>query len=255
MMNSSEIGAQQWDCKALGRRWPFSISVPRDAPPENGWPLLMVLHGAGRTHRTVVDSPELHDLIGGMPMVTVFPDGALGWYVDSPIVAESKFQSMLRELLTRVRTDYPVSDMPADTIVCGWSMGGFGAVRFTEDFPEEVGTVASIIGLLDYPNPQYPPSDNYALPPVLGSELQYWRAINCTMGAERLRGKNIAIIAAKGAFDYRMNRCFHERLLTLGIAHDYAEIDGGHEWSSVATAFPLMLNFFRKNDAEREKRK
>jgi len=54
-----------------------------------------------------------------------------------------RHQAVIRELLTVVRTELPVSSLPARTGICGWSMGGYGAVRFAETFPKELHAVAS----------------------------------------------------------------------------------------------------------------
>ena len=38
-----------------------------------------------------------------------------------------------------------------------------------------------------------------------------------------------------------MNARFHARLNELGIAHDYHEITGGHDWPTVLRALPHVL--------------
>lgn len=232
-----------WPCRALGRQQPYSLHLPSGAAPEGGWPLVMLLHGAGRNHRTVADAPEVAGLIAQSPFAVVFPDGELGFYLDSPVAEGSRFQSMLLELLALVRTTHPVSADPRRTGICGWSMGGFGAVRFAEDYPHEVGAVAAMIGLLDYPNPALPPGQTYPIAPVFGADAAFWQASNCMTRADRLRGLMVGIVAARGAFDYTMNVNFHRRLLALGLPHDYTELEGTHDWPTVVRAFPLVLGF------------
>ena len=232
-----------WQCRALGRQKPYSLHLPTGNPPPGGWPLLVLLHGAGRNHRAVADSPDVASLIEPCPFAVVCPDGELGFYIDSPAVAGSQFQSMVMELLSLVRAEQPVSTDPKRTGICGWSMGGFGAFRFAEDFPHEIGAIAAIIGLLDYPNPALPPGQTYPTAPVFGGDPTYWQTVNCTAQAERLCGMEIAIVAARSAFDYTMNVNFHHRLRELGIPHDYTELDGAHDWPTVVSAFPLVLDF------------
>jgi S-formylglutathione hydrolase FrmB len=234
---------QEWPCRALGRVKPYSLHLPAGSPPSGGWPLLVLLHGAGRTHRAVAEAPETASLIEKYPMAVIFPDGELGFYLDSPVIPESRFQSMVCELLARVRAEQPVVADPGRTGICGWSMGGFGAVHFAESFPQEVGAVASIIGLLDYPNPALPPGQTYPPAPVFGADPAFWQSVNPLTRVDRLRGLAISLIAARSAFDYTMNVAFHQRLNTLNLPHDYTELDGAHDWPTVARAFPLMLDF------------
>ena len=209
--------------------------------------MVLLLHGAGRNHRSVAEHEETARLLADCPFAVVFPDGELSFYVDSPVVKDSKFQSMLLELLYRVRAEPGMRSDAAGTGICGWSMGGFGAVRFAEDYPHEVSTVATLIALLDYPNPELPASQNYPLPPALGQDPAYWQSVNCTVHAERLRGKRLACFTAHNAFDLQMNRNFHARLQTVGIPHHYAELDGSHVWATVSQAFPAMLKFLNGN--------
>jgi len=233
----------EWQCRALGRQKPYSLHLPGGHPPPGGWPLLVLLHGAGRNHRAVAESPDVASLIEPCPFAVVCPDGELGFYIDGPMATGAQFQSMVWELLTRVRAEQPVSTDPRRTGICGWSMGGYGAVRFAEDFPHEVGAVAAIIGLLDYPNPALPPGQTYPTAPVFGNDPAFWHTVNCMTHAHRLRGLDIDIVAARGAFDYTMNVNFHHRLQELGMPHGYTELDGAHDWRTVARAFPLMLDF------------
>ena len=225
------IESREWGCVALGRRCAYSIFVPDEPPPARGWPVVLLLHGAGRNHRTVIDAPALRADIEQRRFVIVFPNGELSFYLH-------QHQSMLTELLTLVG---PVERQRVG--VCGWSMGGFGAVRFAEDCPEKIAAVGSLIGLLDYPNPALPAAHNYDLAPVMGTEPADWQAINCLAGAERLRGQQIRILGARQAFDFQMNQNFHERLEALGINHGYEILTGAHDWPTVQRGLPLLLDF------------
>ncbi len=240
------IESRTFHCPALGRPHPYSVHIPPQPPPPGGWPLVLLLHGAGRSHRTIADNAETAALIEAAPFVTVFPEGALSFYIDSPVPGQSPFQSMLLELLAHARATLPVTSAPASTAICGWSMGGFGAVRFTQDHPNEVSTVASIIGLLDYPNPDIPPESNYPLPPAFGSDPAFLQSLNCCHHAPRLRGHSIAIFAATEAFDYQMNQNFSAALNRHAIAHLYHTVPGTHTWPAVANLFGPLMDFLSK---------
>jgi S-formylglutathione hydrolase FrmB len=243
LLAADRIEARTFRSEALGRDVPYSVFIPSEPAPAGGWPLVLVLHGAGRNHRTPADTPETRAEILTRKLVLVFADGKLGWWFDSEAEPASKYDSMLQELLRLVRRDLPVSSAPARTGVCGWSMGGYGSVRFAETHPEELGAVATAIALLDFPNPALPREQTYRMSPVFGTDPEQWRRLNCMTDAERLRGRQLLFIAGRRAFDYQMNLNFHQRLEGLGIPHELREIDGGHTFPAVQAAWPQMLDF------------
>ena len=232
------------ESRALGHAVPYSLFIPAGDPPVSGWPLLVILHGDGRNHRTLAEDAGTSALIGRQPFAVLCPDGARAWWIDSPLVAGSNYQSMVRELLDEVPRRFPISAAPHQTVIAGWSMGGFGAVRFAQDHRERIGGLAIIMALVDFPNPSLPKEQNYGVPQVMAAPQRYTE-FNCLTQAERLRGLPILQLAPTAAFDFTMNRNFHGRLTDLSIAHDYREIPGGHVWGTVSDALPAVMEFAR----------
>lgn len=247
-----EIVARTFHSEALGRDVPYSVFVPRGPAPAGGWPLVLVLHGAGRNLRTLADDAETRAAILKSRVALLFADGQLGWWIDSPVRAESRYQTMLAEFLALARRELPVARDSAHTGVCGWSMGGFGSVRFAEDHPTEVRAVATVIALLDFPNPGLPAAENHIVSPLFGTDPSGWARFNCTVSADALRGKALFMIAGRAAFDFRINRNFHDRLTALAIPHEYRELDGGHTFPVVRAAWPQMLRFMEEQLGARD---
>jgi pimeloyl-ACP methyl ester carboxylesterase len=167
---SAEIPAHTFQCQALGRMVEYSAYIPKGTPPAGGWPLVLLLHGDGRNHRTIADDTASRVLVLQQKFAIVFADGQRGWYIDSQADPASRYQSMLRELLDHVRHKLPVSSNVQSTGICGWSMGGYGAMRFAQTFPAEIGAVATSIALLDFPNPHLPKEENYPVSSLFGSD-------------------------------------------------------------------------------------
>ena len=139
-----------------------------------------------------------------------------------------------------------MSPLPERTGICGWSMGGYGAIRFAEAFPDQIRAVASGIGLLDYPSKDLPVKE-FGVADCFGKDTALWPSFNCMTNAEKLRGIDILVIAAKEAWDYQMNLNFHARLEKLGIKHDYREISGGHTFQSVQESLPQWFEFMNNH--------
>ena len=231
--------------QALACEAPYTLFLPPGTAPAGGWPLVVILHGDGRNHRSLADDSGMSELIARQSFAVLCPDGARGWWIDSQIIAGSNYQSMLLELLDEVPRRFPVSAEPKRTVIMGWSMGGFGAVRFAEDHRERIGALAIVMALLDFPNPSLPQDQNYGIPPVMADPKCY-SDFNCLTKAEQLRGLPMLQLAPTSAFDFTMNRNFHARLAELGVANGYREIPGQHDWATVVAAFPAMFDFANK---------
>jgi S-formylglutathione hydrolase FrmB len=241
------VPVKRFASESLGRDVDYSVFVPKDSAPAGGWPLVLLLHGAGRNHRTLADDPTCRTVILKQKFVIVFADGKGGWYVDSPVDPKSRYQSMLRELLDHARRTLPVSPEPERTGICGWSMGGYGTMRFAQTFPKEIGVVATSIALLDFPSPVLPKEQNHTVPKVFGTDPSVWPKHNCMSYTEALRGKSILIVAANQAFDAQMNRNFHAKLESTGIPHKFHELEGGHVFSIVQASVPIMFDFLAEH--------
>lgn len=241
------IPARSFACEALGREVAYSVFIPKETPPADGWYLVLLLHGLGRNHRTLVEDPASREVILKQRLVIVFADGKNGWYLDSPVEPASRYRAMLLELLHHARQTLPVSTKPAHTGVCGWSMGGYGAMRFTQSFPQEVAAVATSIALLDFPNAALPKKQNFTVSKLFGTDEAVWAANNCMNHTEALRGKALFFITGTRAFDLQMNRHFHARLEAAGIPHTYREIEGGHTFPVVQQTVPLLLEFLTQH--------
>lgn len=236
------LAVHSLNSRALGHEVSYSLFVPSGVAPAGGWPLVMILHGDGRNHRSLAEDAFTQKLIARQPFAVLCPDGARAWWIDSPLVNDSNYQAMLLELLAEVPRRFPVSAAPQRTVVMGWSMGGFGAVRFAEDHRERIGALATVMALVDFPNPGLPREQNYGVPPVM-ADAKLCGQFNCLTKAENLRGRPLLQLAPTNAFDFTMNRNFHARLTQLGIKHDYREIPGKHDWATVTAALPVMFNF------------
>ncbi|MBN8527258.1 MAG: hypothetical protein J0M02_18145 [Planctomycetes bacterium] len=230
------IISRAWDCAALGRRWPYALRLPEGAPPPGGWPLLIILHGAGRSHRTLAEHGADLPFLRGIGCALLLPEGAVGFWTDAP---SGRYRAMLLELVAHVRDSYPVARASARTAIGGWSMGGYGAIRFAQEHPGLVAAAGSVIGLLDFPNPGYPSERNFPVPALFGA-TEDWPRHGCLAHVQRLRGLDLSLFAARQAFDHAMNRAFHDALDANEIAHRYEECDGGHDWPTVRTLLPRL---------------
>jgi S-formylglutathione hydrolase FrmB len=238
---------------ALGRTLPVAIVAPEQPQPLADVPVLYLLHGRGRTHRSLIDSPAANAALRAATFYVVLPQGEDGWYVDSPATPASRYATLLGEVMAWAENKLPVSRAVARTGIAGWSMGGYGAVRFAEDRAGRFGFVASIIGLLDFPRAEtLPEGQNYRVPErIFSADPAAWAGMNPLHQVEALAGASLTLVLATRGFERTMNENFLAALATQKISARVHRLEGGHEFALVERALPLVLadaaEFFQKS--------
>lgn len=240
---------------ALGRTLPVTVVAPEKPAPAAAAPVLFFLHGRGRHHRSLVDSAAARAALLAAPFHVVLPQGEDGWYVDSPARPADRYATYLGEVIAWAEQNLPVSRAPGRTGIVGWSMGGYGAVRFAEAHPGRFGFVASIIGLLDYPREAtLPEGQNYAVAVArFTADPAVWARFNPLHHVAALRGASLTLVLATRGFELTMNENFLAALAARKLSTRVHRLEGGHEFPLVERAVPLVLadaaDFFHKQPA------
>ncbi len=199
--------------------------------------LVVLLHGSGRNHRTLIEQSSTRETLAASPHVILMPEGGASWWI------APGFQEHVVELTEFVARAFGIP--PARRGCGGWSMGAFGSIRLIEQYPHVFTSWTGILGLLDFPNPGYPERDNHTVPAPFGPRRE-WSRHNPMHAAAALRGKRLWFATGKDAFDYRMNLAFDQRLKDLRIPHEFATLPGGHVFTVVAEALPRALRFHER---------
>lgn len=243
---ASSVETFHFPSNALGRKMSFCAVLPPGyaAGEEREWPFLLLLHGRGRNRESLLKDPTTRQALDNLPFVVLLPDGEDGWYIDSLVKPAAKYESHLEELLAFAEKRLSLSKDPRQRAITGWSMGGYGAVRFAQRHAEQFHVVTSIIGLLDFPRTGLPIGQSYEVPTAcFGADPHRWPDYNPLKAADRLRGRAVMIVTADRAFDRTMNHNFAEELRRLGIEHQFHELAGGHTFPVVGQALPLVMSF------------
>ena len=208
------------------------------------YPVLYLLHGSGHTPHSVLSEVCLQEhmaLLG--EAVCVIPDGEQGWWLDSPVVSDSHYGQYLLELVRYVERWYRTVASRTARGVCGFSMGGYGAMLLAAQHPEVFGSASSLLGPLDIAQ-MYP--DYHRLRLLLGPHLSTWQRYNPTRLASSLARTSLRFCTAEEAFDRPQNEALAEALRALGISFEYRVYSGGHDAAFVRERIGAHLSFHRR---------
>lgn len=151
---------------SMNRTVGFNIYLPPHYVSESDrrFPVVFFLHGAGGTESS--DAGLAHhvhaEIVAGRipPVIYVFPNGGeRSGYRDSTNSYVRAETLLIRELLPRVDRDYRTLTNADGRGICGFSMGGGGAMRLSLKYPDLFGSAASLAAALD-PVPESRDSDN-----------------------------------------------------------------------------------------------
>lgn len=234
-----------FDSIALAKEMKFSVLFPTGYTPDGpAFPVVYLLHGAGRTHLSLIDDDVTRPLLQAASFVTVMPNGGTNWWIDSHVVATHRYQSFITETIQVAEDNFNVKLNPEGRGLAGWSMGGFGLFSYAVRYPGKFSVMTPIIGVLDFPNDEYATEWNHSVPSFFGATIGEQEQYNPFPHIEQIRGMKILHITSPTAFDFQMNNAFDQRLTQLGIGHTYnGTMIGGHSFTLVQNSIPQVVAF------------
>ncbi len=232
---------------ALGRSLPVTVVAPERTTAPTEAPVLFFLHGRGRHHRSLLEAPAVPATRAALlnaPFFIVLPQGEDGWYLDSPAQPGARYEAWLEEVVAWTNRTLPVSVAAKHRGIAGWSMGGYGAVRFAQTHPGAFGFVGSVIGLLDFPRAEtLPEGQNYRVPVArFTADPAVWATLNPLHAVEALRGAHVTLVLATRGFERTMNENFLAALAAKQLPAEVHWLEGGHEFALVERALPLIID-------------
>jgi S-formylglutathione hydrolase FrmB len=225
----------------------FVVSLPTayGQVPASRWPVLYLLHGSGHDRHSVLAevAPQDHASLLSDALL-VIPDGEQGWWLDSPALPDSRYGQYVLELIEFVGHRYRTIPRRAARGICGFSMGGYGAMLLAAQHPELFGVASSMLGPLDIMQ-MYP--DYYRLALLLGSEPSAWQNHNPTCLAASLADTKLLFCSAEDASDRSQSEAFAAALTALHIPFDYTVNPGRHDTAFVRQHIDELLGFHHRS--------
>jgi GNAT superfamily N-acetyltransferase len=169
-----------------------------------------------------------------------FVEGGKRWYLDSPVDSRSRGESAFLAALRAVESRYAAGGSRDNRAICGFSMGGFGAMYLAARHPDLFASASSILGPLDIEPlcPDYP-----GLRALLGDDPNMWREYNPAAHVAALRNVRLLVTTGDEAWDRPMGRRFVEACRARGILAAYRQQPGAHDVGFVAAQLEPHLAF------------
>lgn len=234
---------------AMHKTIPAVVIVPDDyASSQNRYPVLYLLHGAGGDYKNwlAIDT-GLARYADMYHIIIVCPDGGnTSWYYDSPVDSTMRYDTYVSsELVNAVDRQYRTQAIREKRAITGLSMGGHGALYLAIRHPEIWAAAGSMSGGVDIR--PFPKNWDIALRlGTIDSNPSNWETHTVINMIPRLKEQRLAVIFDCGIDDFflQVNRDLHNKMLKLGIPHDYIERPGAHNRAYWKNALPYQLVFF-----------
>lgn len=233
----------------LNKEKQFYIYVPHQEREDERFPTVYILHGKWGDHTDWVSRADAATIAQRYRMILVFPDGEqFSWYLDSPLMAESQYESYIsEELVDYIDENYPTIPQKEARGIMGLSMGGHGALMMTVKHPDTFGSCSSLSGILKLTNHPYREDVAERLGPWKENR-EIWEANSVWDLAEGFKTAGVHVLFDCGKDDVKTgaiwdSRLLHERLLQLEVPHIWREHSGTHSWEYWTEHLPDHLNF------------
>jgi len=246
-MAVSEIHFTQ--ANSLQKMTAATVIYPERLP--GPFPVMYLLHGLSDDHTAWVRRTSLERYVEGLPLIVVMPDGGRGFYTDAVAQPHCMHETaIVRDLVGWVDATMRTIPKREGRVVCGLSMGGYGALKFALKHPDMFCAAASHSGAPGWASHTLDPTNDWHKEwiPVLGRKPRggpddvFALARRCP----RRSLPALRIDCGKKDFLLQDNRNLHRHLTKLRIPHEYSEPPGAHAWEYWDREVRNAIEFFCK---------
>jgi enterochelin esterase-like enzyme len=235
--------------RALGRRADVSMYVPPAARGVDGLPIVMLLHGVYGSHWAWALKGAAHFTTGWLidedalpPVALLMPSDGL-WGDGSGYVKHAGHDAerwIIDEVPTLACELVEGCGARSPLLVAGLSMGGFGALRLAGKYPGRITAAAGLSSV----------TDAGQFDALIEESRDGWSgdaADRNVLAALTGAAKPVPPLRIDCGLDdpyLEANRGLHRALQAAGIAHQYVESPGGHDWEYWSVTLEHTLRFF-----------
>lgn len=221
----------QFSAPRLGKMAEMNLLIPESG--KAAYPVLYLLHGYSDNHTAWCRRTSLEWYTRGLDLIVAMPDGEVSFYANDPREDGQPFEDhIIHDVVGFVDKTFPTIAGRTGRAIAGLSMGGYGSMMLALKHPEMFSVVSSHSSAFGFASKRFKGLDGRigATSRVLRKTGDY--DVFDLAEAQARKKKKLHIRFDCGLDDYllKYNRDFHDYLDGLGIAHDYEEHPGIHNW-------------------------
>lgn len=247
--NAAVVDTVYVDSRSMNKIVP--VVVVRPDTVTGKIPAVYLLHGFGDSYCNGWIN-KAQGIVGYSDMygcLLVMPDGGRdSWYFDSPVDSTYRYETFVSsELVNHIDSHYPVLADSAHRAITGNSMGGHGALFLALRHPDVFGVAGSMSGGVNL----VPFADSFGISKRLGGYERYpqrWEDNSIVNLVGLCVGKTPRIIFDCGTEDFffRENCSLHDKMMSLGIPHEFIVRPGSHNWTYWSIALQSQMLYFNR---------
>jgi putative tributyrin esterase len=236
---------------ALRRRADLTCYASPQVTSDDPLPVVTLLHGVYGSHWAWLGKGGAHHVLEALlssgeipPMMLVMPsDGLFGDGSAYLRHAEADYARWIVEEVPAAVAQVDERTHAAPQFITGLSMGGYGALRLGALYPETFRAFSGMSSVTAFANLARfvePSGHVYDL-----AESAPLGVLDCLL-TQRASLRPFRFDCGLDDPLLEENRALHEALSQAGVAHDYAEHPGGHEWDYWHHHLADQLRFFTR---------
>lgn len=262
LKKSDRTSDYKLNSKLMKRQMPYRVILPigyENSNEKTFYPTVYLLHGLTGHYDNWGDKAGLEKYTESYKYIFVMPEGDNGWYSDSAINQNDKYESyIIDELIPEIEKSFRAKKERGGRVIAGLSMGGYGGLKFGIKHPDKFVLAGSFSGALRAAE-------------FNGKDLGGWKvladSITATFGeldSETRKENNIfKLVKDKSGeqikqlpFIYldcgtedgliKQNQDFANLLLENKIPHEFRQLPGKHDWEYWNSQIREFLELSRK---------
>lgn len=236
--------------QSVAKQSQMMVCFPDRLEAEAPYSVLYLLHGLSDDHTAWTRYTSIERYAAGLPLIVVMPDGHRSFYTDG-VDGLAYEGAIIKDVVDVVEKFFNVRAERAGRAISGLSMGGYGAMKLGLKYPEMFASVAAHSSAFSIT--KIPEQRNDLEPEVrriYGENYGHGGDDDCFALARNADQSTLPALrfdCGDEDFLIESNRLFHKHLTDIGIAHEYAEHPGIHNWAYWDEHVQESLAFHARN--------
>lgn len=236
---------------SLQKQTACNVIIPEVPGFSGPYAVFYLLHGLSDDYTMWQRRTSIGRYAQMLPLMIVMPDGGRGFYCDAAegFAYES---AIVQDTIGFIDRTFNTQAERGGRAIGGLSMGGYGAIKLALQHPDSFVSTNGHSGAYGFAHgawrDQQAEFTRIIGPNSLGGKDDVF-ALAASFAGRRDGVKAPALRIDCGTDDFLLdqNRDFHAHLQKVGIAHEYAEFPGTHDWSYWDKHVQSALRFHAKH--------